>query len=181
MIEAIRRGEKQALAQLYQLYCRKVYGLAYQMLGNHVDADEILQQTFIKVYQAIDELRDPRAFATWIYRITTRLCLDYLQNSKKKPIESIQEMGNNFELATSRWVSTPDQILENQELLAAITQAIDELPPQQKTIIILQEIEGFSKKQIAEILDCPLGTVRSNLHYAREKLRKKLTKYIESE
>jgi RNA polymerase sigma-70 factor (ECF subfamily) len=93
-------------------------------------------------------------------------------------LEADEDRQSHFELATAKWVRNPQQVLENKELLTHISSAIDSLPGQQKAVILLHEVEGLSKKMISEILECSLVTVRTNLHHARKKLRRRLLKYL---
>jgi RNA polymerase sigma-70 factor (ECF subfamily) len=151
------------------------------MVGNHHDADEVLQETFIRIFKNLSRLRSPQAFTAWVYQITVNLCMDCRKartRGRWESLEGDEDRKSHFELATAKWVRNPHQVLENKELLNHITAAIDALPPQQQTVILLHEVEGLSKKLIAEILDCSLVTVRTNLHHARRKLRKSLLKYL---
>jgi len=110
-----------------------------------------------------------------------KVCLDYRRLRARRRWRSLDEKSDgyhNFELATAKWVRNPSQVLENKELLGHITAAIDELPAQQRAVVIMHEIEGLSKKTISEVLDCSMVTVRTNLHHARRKLRKKLLVYL---
>lgn len=176
-------GDEQAYKEIYRRYCRVMYTLAYQMLGNHCDADEVVQETFIRVFKNLHRLRSSSAFTSWLYQITINLSIDLRKARTKRrmlPLENNNEHVNSFELATSRWVKDPGQILENKELLDQITAAIDGLPDQQRAVVLLHEVEGLSKKMVSEVLGCSLVTVRTNLHHARKKLRKNLLRYVKS-
>lgn len=183
MIKLAQEGDEQAYRALYSRYCRVVYTLAYQMLGNHTDADEVVQETFIRVFKNIHRLRNTNSFNSWLYQIATNLSIDLRKVRTKRRMLPLDECPDNistFELATSKWVKNPSQVLENKELLKQITLAVEELPAQQKAVIMLHEVEGLSKKMISEILKCSLVTVRTNLHHARKKLRRILLKYIQA-
>jgi RNA polymerase sigma-70 factor (ECF subfamily) len=182
MIQLAQEGDEQAYRALYSRYCRVIYTLAYQMLGNHTDADEVVQETFIRVFKNIHRLRNTSSFNSWLYQIATNLSIDLRKVRTKRRMLPLDESPDNistFELATSKWVKNPSQVLENKELLKQITLAVEELPAQQKAVIMLHEVEGLSKKMISEILKCSLVTVRTNLHHARKKLRRTLLKYIQ--
>jgi RNA polymerase sigma-70 factor (ECF subfamily) len=182
IIQLAQEGDEQAYRVLYTRYCRVVYTLAYQMLGSHTDADEVVQETFIRVFKNIHRLRNAGAFNSWLYQIATNLSIDLRKVRTRRRTLALDESPDNvsaFELATSRWVKNPSQVLENKELLKQITLAVEELPAQQKAVIMMHEVEGLSKKMISEILECSLVTVRTNLHHARKKLRKTLLKYIQ--
>lgn len=183
LISLAKEGDEQACRALYSRYCRVVYTLAYQMLGNHTDADEVVQETFIRVFKNLHRLRNAGSFTSWVYQIATNLSIDLRKARTRRralPLDDHPENFTAFELATSRWVKNPAQVLENKELLRQITLAVEDLPTQQKTVILLHEVEGLSKKVISEILQCSLVTVRTNLHHARKKLRKTLLKYIQT-
>jgi RNA polymerase sigma-70 factor (ECF subfamily) len=186
LITRAQQGDEFAFEALYRRFARTVYTVAHHMLGNHHDADEVLQETFIRIFKNLSRLRSPQAFTAWVYQITVNLCMDYRKTrsrSRWEPLEgyvrgSDEERHSHFELATAKWVRNPEQVLENKELLMHITAAIEALPEQQKAVVLLHEVEGVSKKMISEILDCSLVTVRTNLHHARKKLRRKLLKYL---
>lgn len=178
-----QQGDQAAFHQLYRRCSRNLYSLAYHMLGNHQDADEVLQETFIRVFKNIARLRSPEAFSSWVYQITVNLCMDHRKmraRARWQPLDNEDEGPSQFELATTKWVRNPHQVLENKELLSEITGAIADLPEQQKAVILMHEVEGLSKKMIAEVLKCSLVTVRTNLHHARKKLRKRLHMYLKA-
>ena len=181
VVSLAQQGDEFAFKALYRKFSRTVYTVAHHMVGNHHDADEVLQETFIRVFKNLARLRSPQAFTAWVYQITVNLCMDYRKVRTRNRWESLEnndERTSHFELATAKWVRNPQQVLENKELLNRITAAIDALPAQQKAVILLHEVEGLSKKMISEILECSLVTVRTNLHHARKKLRKNLLRYI---
>ncbi|MDQ7051808.1 MAG: sigma-70 family RNA polymerase sigma factor [candidate division KSB1 bacterium] len=181
IIKSAQEGDEKAYKEIYDRYCRVVYTLAFQMVGNHTDADEIVQETFIRAFRNLRGLRNSRSFVSWLYQITINLSIDHRKLRMRRralPIDDSPEMFAFFELATSRSVKDPGQVLENQELLEQINRAIEELPAQQRAVILLHEVEGLSKKMISEILQCSLVTVRTNLHHARKKLRKTLSRYL---
>jgi len=182
LITRAQQGDEFAFEALYRRFARTVYTVAHHMLGNHHDADEVMQETFIRIFKNLSRLRSPQAFTSWVYQITMNLCMDYRKvrsrSRRWEPLDGDEDRPSHFELATARWVRNPEQVLENKELLTHITAAIEALPEQQKAVVLLHEVEGVSKKMISEILDCSLVTVRTNLHHARKKLRRKLVKYL---
>jgi RNA polymerase sigma-70 factor, ECF subfamily len=181
LVTRAQQGDEFAFEALYRRFARTVYTVAHHMLGNHHDADEVMQETFIRIFKNLSRLRSPQAFTAWVYQITVNLCMDYRKTRSRnrwEPLEADEERQSHFELATAKWVRNPQQVLENKELLTHISSAIDSLPGQQKAVILLHEVEGLSKKMISEILECSLVTVRTNLHHARKKLRRRLLKYL---
>jgi RNA polymerase sigma-70 factor (ECF subfamily) len=181
LVTRAQQGDEFAFEALYRRFARTVYTVAHHMLGNHHDADEVMQETFIRIFKNLSRLRSPQAFTAWVYQITVNLCMDYRKTRSRnrwEPLEADEDRQSHFELATAKWVRNPQQVLENKELLTHISSAIDSLPGQQKAVILLHEVEGLSKKMISEILECSLVTVRTNLHHARKKLRRRLLKYL---
>jgi RNA polymerase sigma-70 factor (ECF subfamily) len=181
LVTRAQQGDEFAFQALYRRFARTVYTVAHHMLGNHHDADEVMQETFIRVFKNLSRLRSPQAFTAWVYQIAVNLCMDYRKTRSRnrwEPLEADEERQSHFELATAKWVRNPQQVLENKELLTHISSAIDSLPVQQKAVILLHEVEGLSKKMISEVLECSLVTVRTNLHHARKKLRRRLLKYL---
>ncbi len=182
IIRRAQDGDELAYKELYTRFCRVVYTLSYQMVGNHTDADEIVQETFIRVFKNLHRLRNSNSFTSWLYQITINLSIDYRKARTRRrmlPLDDNPDSFSMYELATSKRVRNPGQILANKELLKQINECIDDLPAQQKAVIIMHEVEGLSKKVISEILNCSLVTVRTNLHHARKKMRKVLSRYIE--
>ncbi len=148
VIERAQEGDELAYKELYRRYCRVVYTLAYQMLGNHSDTDEVVQETFIRVFKNLHRLRNTKAFTSWLYQIAMNLSIDHRKTRTRRrmlPIDERPEYVSNYELATTKHVRNPGQVLENKELLGQINNAIDGLPEQQRAVIIMHEVEGMSK------------------------------------
>lgn len=180
LVSLFQQGDRQAFTRLVKAFRRKVYSLAYRILLNHIDADEVTQETFVRIYNRIGQLKSPEHFESFVYRIATNYAIDLLRKRKGRvvamPKES--ELPGSVQLTLSIKVTDPEKILENKQLLAAITQAAEELPPRQRATLVLHDIEGLSKEEVAGIMGCPEATVRSNLHIARNKLKKKLGKLL---
>ena len=174
LVESFVNGDQQAFAELVNRFQKKIYTLAHHLLGNHLDADEVVQETFVRVYKKRKELRDVNYFSTFLVRIATNYAIDLLR--KRKGHHSIAEdtssLPGEVQLDLSRRVSTPSEAYEQKCLMEEIKRALDLLPPKQRMTAVLHDVEGYSKSEIAEIFNCPQATVRSNLHIARIKLRK---------
>lgn len=181
LILKTQRGELIAFEHLVKRYEKMVYSLAYQMLNNHDDADDVLQDAFIKVYKSVMNLKNPSAFLTWLHRIVVNLSIDFSRKKSRRLAlsDNSEEIDQELPIMTL-WPDNPESDYKNNELMELIQEAVMELPPRQRAVIILHEVKGYSKKEIGDILKCPQGTVRSNLHYAREKLKKRLEKYVSS-
>ena len=145
---------------------------------HHLDADEVTQETFVRIYNRRDQLKNVDYFASFLMRIATNYAIDLIRWKQKGfiSIDSDQGTPSSVSIELTDKANKPDQIFENKELLDRIKQAVKKLPPRQRVTVILHDLEGFSKREVAGILQCPQATVRSNLHIARTKLRKWLQK-----
>ncbi|MCK5125431.1 MAG: sigma-70 family RNA polymerase sigma factor [candidate division Zixibacteria bacterium] len=182
LVLLFQKGDRKAFTKLVKIFRQRVYGLAFKMLKNHIDADEVAQETFVRVYKRIGQLKSPVHFDSFIYRIASNYAIDLIRKRKGRivamPEES--ELPGSVQLTLATKVTSPEKVLENKQLLQAIVKAAEELPPRQQTTLILHDIEGLSKEEVARIMNCPEATVRSNLHIARNKLKKKLAKLLTS-
>lgn len=173
-MELFLGGDDSAFAELVGRFQKKIYALAYQVLGNHLDADEVVQETFVRLYRKREELKEVKYFTSFIIRIATNYAIDLLR--KRKGHSDIGDdstsLAGDIQLDLARRVSTPSEDLDNKRIMEEITRALDELPPRQRMTAILHDIEGYTKAEIAEAFNCPEATVRSNLHIARTKLKK---------
>ncbi|MEE9442707.1 MAG: sigma-70 family RNA polymerase sigma factor [candidate division Zixibacteria bacterium] len=180
LVLLFREGDRQAFAELVKAFHSRVYALAYKILMNHSDADEVAQETFVRVYSRISQLKSPVRFDSFLFRIATNYAIDLLRKRKGRVVAMGDEgeLPGNIQVSLSLRVTDPEKTLENKQLLDAIIKAAEELPPRQKVTLVLHDIEGRSKEEIARILECPEATVRSNLHIARNKLKQKLSKFL---
>jgi RNA polymerase sigma-70 factor (ECF subfamily) len=174
LVEGFVSGDQSDFAELVNRFQKKLYTLAHHLLGNHLDADEVVQETFVRVYKKRKELRDVNYFSTFLVRIATNYSIDLLRKRKghQAIAEDTSSLPGEVQLDLSRRVSTPSQAFERKRLMEEINRALDLLPPKQRMTAVLHDVEGYSKAEIADIFNCPQATVRSNLHIARIKLRK---------
>ncbi|HKK19890.1 MAG TPA: RNA polymerase sigma factor [candidate division Zixibacteria bacterium] len=174
LVELFLGGDDIAFAELVGRFQKKIYTLAYQVLGNHLDADEVVQETFVRVYRKREELKDVKYFTSFIIRIATNYAIDLVR--KRKGHSDIGDdatgLTGSVQVDLAKRVSTPSEDLDNKRIMEEILRALDELPPRQRMTAILHDIEGYTKAEIAEAFNCPEATVRSNLHIARTKLKK---------
>jgi RNA polymerase sigma-70 factor (ECF subfamily) len=179
-VTSFQDGDQQAFTRLVKTFRRRVYALAYKMLLNHSDADEVTQETFVRVYNRIEQLKSPEHFDSFIYRIAINYAIDLLRKRKGRTVAMAEEkdLPGSAQLSLAEKISDPERLLENKQLLEAILKAADELPPRQRITLVLHDIEGLSKEEVAQALSCPEATVRSNLHIARSKLKRKLGKLL---
>lgn len=171
LVERVQQGDKQAFNVLVLKYQQKVANLLMRYIR---DADEVLdvtQETFIKAYRALPNFRGDSAFYTWLYRIAINTAKNYLTARKRRPPQddieatTAEQMDMGGQL---KEYATPEQLAMQDDLLQALTVALDELPTDLRTALTLRELQGLSYAEIAEVMDCPIGTVRSRIFRARE-------------
>jgi RNA polymerase sigma-70 factor (ECF subfamily) len=180
LVQRFIQGDHRAFAELVRRYRKKLYSLAYQMLGNHLDADEVVQESFVRVYRRRRELSRVTNFTSFLIRIATNYAIDILRKRKShaEVTDDPASLPGEVQIHLASRVRTPSDDLEDRVIMEEIKRALDQLPTKQRITTILHDIEGYSKSEIAEIMECPEATVRSNLHIARTKLRKVLKKRL---
>jgi len=183
LIEKTRRGDQAAFQALVEKYQRRIYAVAYGLLGNREDALDAVQEAFIKVYRSLDRFKGKSSFYTWLYRIATNTAIDLGRKASRREqiefreeIEADEEKGDYPVAPTSE---DPASALMKKELGDLIEKAIQKLPPEQRTAIVLREIEGLSYREIAKVMRCSQGTVMSRLHYGRKKLQELLEPHLD--
>lgn len=183
LVADLREGDTTALASIVEKYGKLAYRLAIQITKNHEDANDVMQETFLKVYESIGSFRKESAFETWLYRIIVNQALNMVKRRERRRESSISdadEIDLRFNLpGSSSYANSPHDDVEKKELQKWVTQAVDSLSAKHRTVVILHEFEGLTHPQIATILNCSEGTVRSRLHYARRKLRDLLKPYVD--
>jgi RNA polymerase sigma-70 factor (ECF subfamily) len=184
LIDELREGDMAALAILVEKYKRLVYRVAIQITKNHEDANDVMQDTFLKVYESIHSFRKDAAFETWLYRIVVNHATNLVKHRERRresPLSGTSEMEIHPDLRRAAdLASNPHLNLERKERQRWVTQAVNSLPLKQRTVVILHEFEGLTHPEIASILNCSEGTVRSRLHYARHKLKDLLRPYVDA-
>ncbi len=177
LLTKARQGDVRAFEELTSGYYTKVYNICARMLNNPDDASEQAQETFIKAFKYIKDFKGNSTFSTWIYRIATNTCLDFIRKNKNKSTLSIEQ--ETFEEVTikDRLYSSspgPEVIAEINEQKAAIKKAMSEMNEKNRVIIVLRDFMGLSYDQISETLETPVGTVKSRISRARSELRELL-------
>ncbi|ALS26223.1 RNA polymerase sigma factor SigW [Paenibacillus cisolokensis] len=171
------KGDQQAFAELVGLYQDKLYHMAYRMLYNRQEAEDVVQETFLRVYKNLDRYDETMKFSTWIYRIATNLCIDRIR--KRKPSYSLDAESNDHEgLDGYSMIPSDNRTPESETLLSetqrTIHQAIETLPAKYKSVMVLRYLQDLSLQEIGEVLDMPVTTVKTRVHRGREFLRKRL-------
>ncbi|WP_248924785.1 RNA polymerase sigma factor SigW [Paenibacillus hamazuiensis] len=178
LIKLSRLGDRNAFAELVELYQEKIQRLAYKMLHNRLDTEDIVQETFIRVYLNLNRFDESQNFSTWIYRIGKNLCIDLLRKKKKNvyslDAEFTEDEDANYYARLHSDEATPEHRVIEKETKAQMLKVIEKLSEKYKTIVILYYLEGLSLIEIAGKLGLPVTTVKSRLNRGREHLRKKM-------
>jgi len=174
LVRGFVEGDEADFAALVRMFRRKIYATAHKIVGNHLDADEVVQETFFRVYRKKEELKNVKYFSTFLMRVATNYAIDLLRRQKghKGMDNDTSSLPGAVQLDLAKRVSTPEEEFENKRLMEEIQAALDRLPPRQKITAILHDVDGHTKAEVALIMECPEATVRSNLHIARTKLKR---------
>lgn len=182
LVERVKKGDKAAFDLLVVKYQSRIINLVMRFVRNQADAMDVTQEAFIKAYRALPNFRGDSAFYTWLYRIAVNTAKNFLavQANRRMPeVEQDPEEMEQIDTGTAlKELETPENMLLTQEIQDTVVRAIDNLPEDLRTAIILRELEGMSYEEIAESMDCPIGTVRSRIFRAREAIDKYLQPLI---
>ncbi|MBA6335853.1 MULTISPECIES: RNA polymerase sigma factor RpoE [unclassified Colwellia] len=183
LVERVQRGDKNAFNLLVTKYQHKVANLVSRYVKNHSDVPDIVQEAFIKAYRALPNFRGDSAFYTWLYRIAVNCAKNHMVASNRKPPGSDIEV-EDAEIYDSgealRENASPEKLLLTNEIKKVIFDTIEQLPNDLRTAINLRELEGLSYEEIAHIMDCPVGTVRSRIFRARDAVDKKIRPLLQN-
>ena len=178
LVERAQRGDKRAFELLVAKYQRKLGRLLSRLVRDPAEVEDVTQEAFIKAYRALPAFRGDSAFYTWLYRIAINTAKNYLVAlGRRAPTttEFDHEDAENFEEAEAlRDAATPESELHGKQIASTVNRAMDALPEDLRTAITLREIEGLSYEEIATLMNCPIGTVRSRIFRAREAIADKL-------
>ncbi len=179
LIERCKRGDLAAFNDLVRKYEKQVYNFAYRLTGNYDDANDVAQDAFLRVFNAIGTFRGDASFSTWLFRITTNVFLDERKRAKAHPHASLDEYLELDESSVARQIEdpspSPEAVLEESERAQLLQKAIGGLPEYQRAMVTLYHGQQKSYEEIAEIMDLPIGTVKSRLNRARLALKEKLS------
>ena len=178
LVERAQRGDKREFELLVMKYQRRLARLLSRMVRDAAEIEDITQESFIKAYRALPQFRGDSAFYTWLYRIAVNTAKNYLvAKGRRAPTttEFDSEEAEGFEDGDLlRDIATPDAELHTKQVARAVNEAVDTLPEELRTAITLREIEGLSYEEIAQMMNCPIGTVRSRIFRAREAIAEKI-------
>jgi RNA polymerase sigma-70 factor, ECF subfamily len=177
LVARVQKGDKRAFDLLVLKHQFKVHAIVSKYVKDYDEVNDVVQETFIKAYRALEAFRGESAFYTWLYRIAVNTSKNYLLARNRRPPSFDVDLGDaeNAELSIQlQNLDSPDNILSRNELETVIDVAIKGLPADLRNALILREFEDLSYEQIADIMDCPVGTVRSRIFRAREALEEKI-------
>jgi RNA polymerase sigma-70 factor (ECF subfamily) len=178
LVERVQRGDKRAFELLVSKYQRKIFRLLSRLIRDSAEIEDVAQEAFIKAYRALPNFRGESAFYTWLYRIAINTAKNHLvAQGRRAPTSTEAEVedAESFDDADQlRDVNTPDSMLQSRQVGEAVNRAIEKLPEDLRTAIVLRELEGLSYEEIAESMNCPIGTVRSRIFRAREAIASEL-------
>ena len=180
-----QQGDPVAFRELVHQYERIVFHTIASMIGDTTEADDVAQDVFIRVHRSIKDFRGQSQFSAWLHRITVNQCLDRIKSRKRRPESvSLDQLMENMNGAVDVLFRDPApdaaERLDQTRLQEAIQAVLNSLSPEHRAVVILKDIEGRSQEEIAEILDCPLGTVKSRLTRAREALKDRLRPFYDA-
>jgi RNA polymerase sigma-70 factor (ECF subfamily) len=178
LVERAQRGDKRAFELLVEKYQRKLARLLSRFIRDPAEVEDVTQEAFIKAYRALPAFRGDSAFYTWLYRIGINTAKNYLMAMGRRAPTSTEveaEEAEGFEEGEQlRDINTPESLLLSNEIAETVNSTIEQLPEELRTAIQLREIEGMSYEDIAQVMNCPIGTVRSRIFRAREAIAERL-------
>jgi RNA polymerase sigma-70 factor, ECF subfamily len=170
-------GDLDSFNQLVLRWERPIYALAYRVIGREEDARDVCQETFLRAFRALNGFKGQAKFSSWLYRIALNLCRDWIRRERRQPVVQAPEGVDIIELAgDSAPTESIEDLVARREIGRAIGRAMSELPEEQRTAIILKEYHGLTFQEIADLLDCPLSTVKTRLYQGLSVLRRQLAR-----
>jgi RNA polymerase sigma-70 factor (ECF subfamily) len=178
LVERVQHGDKKAFELLVSKYQRKLMRLVSRLVHDQAEAEDVVQEAFIKAYRALANFRGDAAFYTWLYRIGINTAKNHLVSQGRRAPTStdadIEEAETFVDADGLRDMNTPESLLASKQIAATVNSAMMSLPEELRNAISLREIEGMSYEEISEVMSCPIGTVRSRIFRAREAIADKL-------
>jgi len=182
LVRRAQKGDLEAYDELIKRYQERIYATVYHMTSNHEDANDLAQDAFIKAFQALKSFKGGSSFYTWIYRIAVNKTINFLKQRKNRLHMSLNDVDfnteNNQDLVALISDKTPRREAGLKELSEKLNEALLKLSEQHRLVMVLHDVQGQSHEEIAEIMNCNIGTVRSRLFYARQQMQAWLTDYL---
>jgi RNA polymerase sigma-70 factor (ECF subfamily) len=169
-------GDLESFNQLVSRWERPIFALAYRTLGREEDARDVVQEAFLRAFRGLRGFKGEAKFSSWLYRITLNLCRDWIRKERRAPIVQVPEGTDPIDLADDQVApaESVEDLVARREMSQAVSQAMTELPEEQRTAIMLKEYHGLTFQEIADMLDCPLSTVKTRLYQGLSVLRRRL-------
>lgn len=177
LVQRVQKGDRSAFDLLVLKYQHRVLKLIGRFVSNPAEAEDVAQDAFLKAYRALPSFRGESAFYTWLYRIAINTAKNSLVANRRRPVDfdlDLQDPDQFDRHAKLKEVDTPERVLLTEEIRQVVEGAMEQLPEDLRTAIVLRELDGLSYEEIAEAMDCPVGTVRSRIFRAREAIDKRL-------
>jgi len=182
LVREARRGNLKAYDELVKRYQERIYATLYHMTSNHEDANDLAQESFIKAFQALKSFKGGSSFYTWLYRIAVNKTINFLKQRKNRTHISLNNIDFNAEhdpdLIALISEQTPRRAAGLTELQEKLNEALMKLSESHRLVVVMHDVQGLSHEEIAEAMDCNVGTVRSRLFYARQQLQGFLADYL---
>jgi len=182
LVERVQQGDKKSFDLLVLKYQNRIIKLVSRYVRDQSDAQDIAQDAFVKAYRALPNFRGDSAFYTWLYRIAINTAKNYVVSLSRRPLEARVENADGEQLdldELQKDIATPENVLLADEIKQTMLEAMSKLPEDLRVAITLREVDGLTYEEIAEAMDCPIGTVRSRIFRARETVDKKLKPLLE--
>ncbi len=182
LVERVQAGDRSAFDVLVTRYQHKVVKLVMRFVRDQSEAQDVTQEAFLKAYRALPRFRGDSAFYTWLYRITINTAKNHLVAARRRPLDYNLDLqdSDQYELhGRLKDIDTPERVLMSEEIREAVNQAIEALPEDLRTAIMLRELEGMTYEEIATTMECPVGTVRSRIFRARDAIDKRVRPLVD--
>jgi RNA polymerase sigma-70 factor (ECF subfamily) len=184
LVERAKAQDEAAFEQIMNLYADRLYSYILRMVGNATDAEDLVQETFLRAYQGLPNFDGRASLGTWLYRIATNLCIDHQRRRARRAPTVSYSTHDDEDGETAEWdfpdqqTPNPLEAALNRELEAVVEEAIGKLSPKLKTVLLLYDVEELSYEEIARVLGIPIGTVKSRLNHARTQIQKAVAAYL---
>lgn len=171
------RGDTECFNQLILRWERPIYALAYRTLGREEDARDVCQETFLRAFRALPAFRGQAKFSSWLYRIALNLCRDWMRRERRAPVVQAPENTDVLELAAAAATSESiEDLVARKDMARLVERAMARLPEEQRTAIVLKEYHGLTFQEVADLVGCPLSTVKTRVYQGLTVLRRELAK-----